>query len=159
MKALSNVKKGSFSDIIARNRQFDLEKVEEFMAGIVLTGNEIKSVRLRNVSIKEAYALVRNGEMFIFNMHIASYHNANSTTNESFDTTRKRKLLLKKSEIRKFSKFTREKGLVIVPTKLFISQNGWAKLQLQLSKKLRKYQIKSKLRERDLRRQMYDGEF
>ncbi len=159
MNALPNIKKKGSLSVVARNRQFGLEKIEQFTAGIVLTGNEIKSVRLGSASIKGAYVLARDGEMFIFNMHIASYRNANSMTNGSLDTVRRRKILLKKSEIKKLSKFTKEKGLVITPMELFISHNGWAKLQLQLSRKLKKYQIKNDLKEKDLRRQMYREEF
>jgi SsrA-binding protein len=117
-----NVEKSIVS--ISKNSHFDIKVIENFTAGIVLSGNEIKSLRTKDVSIKESYILSKNGELYIFNMYIAPYKNANAHISENFDIRPRRKLLMKKSEIRKISKQSKEKGYIISPIKIFINERG-----------------------------------
>lgn len=141
--------------LIVKNSQFDLRIIEKFTAGIVLSGNEIKSLRLKLISIKESYILSKNLELYIFNMYINPYKNANANvSNENSDERRKRKLLMKKSEIKKIFKQSREKSYIIVPIKVFISEKGWAKIEIALAQKLRKYQIKINEKEKEIKRKI-----
>ncbi|WNE41464.1 MAG: SsrA-binding protein [Mycoplasmataceae bacterium] len=152
-----NIENSSIS--IAKNSQFDIRIIDTFTSGIVLSGNEIKSLRLKNVSIKESYILCKNSELYIFNMYIAPYKNANVNVNENVDCRLKRKLLMKKSEIRKIHKQSREKGYIIHPIKIFINERGWAKLELSLAQKLRKHQIKINIKEREIKRKIQKNDF
>lgn len=144
---------------IAKNSQFDIRVIDIFTSGIVLNGNEIKSLRSKNVSIKEAYILCKNGELYIFNMYIAPYKNANANINENINCRLKRKLLMKKSEIRKIHKQSKEKGYIIYPIRIFINERGWAKLELSLAQKLRKYQIKINVKEKEIKRKIQKNDF
>lgn len=139
--------------LVVKNAQFDLKIIEKFTAGIVLSGNEIKALRLKSASIKESYILVRNFELFVFNMYIAPYRNANATAaSANTDERQKRKLLLKKSEIKKIARQSKEKGYIVAPIKVFISDKGWAKIEIALAQKMRKYQIKINEKEKEIKR-------
>jgi SsrA-binding protein len=109
---------------ITKTPQFEFKIIESFIAGIVLTGNEIKSIRKKEVSIKESYVLSKNFELYIFNMYISNYSNASIQPNVKFDERAKRKLLLKKSEIKKITKGSKEKKYSIIPLKVFVSERG-----------------------------------
>ena len=147
------------SILISKNPQFDIKIIEIFVAGIVLSGNEIKSLRSRNVSIRESYITSKNREIFIFNMYIAPYKNANLSINKEFDGRLKRKLLMKKSEIKKIFKYLKEKSCIIFPLKIFINERGWAKIEIAISQKLKKYQIKSELKEKEIKRKIQKRDF
>jgi SsrA-binding protein len=110
--------------LITKTSQFDFKIIETFTSGIVLTGNEIKSLRKKEVSIKESYILSKNFELYIFNMYISIYKNASINPNINNDVRVKRKLLLKKSEIKKIVKQSKEKKYVIIPLKVFINERG-----------------------------------
>lgn len=143
--------------LVARNSQFDLRVIEKFTAGIVLSGNEIKALRLKSASIKESYILVRSSELYIFNMYIAPYKNANANIVSAIsDERQRRKLLLKKSEITKITRRSREKAYIITPVKVFINERGWAKIEIAIAQKLRKYQIKINEKEKEIKRRIKD---
>lgn len=118
--------------VISDNRKarhdFFIEDVIE--AGIVLKGTEVKSLRAGNVNLKDSYASISNGEMFLEGVHISPYDHGNIF---NVDPLRKRKLLLHKREIRKLQQKTKEKGLTLVPLKLYF-HNGKVKVELALAK-------------------------
>ncbi len=131
--------------------QYFLE--DSFSAGILLQGSEIKSIRVGKASIQEAYCKIQGNELFIFNMYIAEYQNASYFDHEP---RRVRKLLLNRTELNKIIKKSKDVGFTIVPTRLFINDKGWAKLDFALAKgkKLhdKREDIKSKEIKRDLDR-------
>ncbi|HLV53905.1 MAG TPA: SsrA-binding protein SmpB [Cryomorphaceae bacterium] len=116
-----------------RNKKasFEYELIDKYEAGIKLTGAEIKSIREGKASIKEAYCFFKSGELWIKNMHISPYEPA-SYNNES--PTRDRKLLLNKGELVKLQKSLKDKGLTIVPTKVYIAESGYAKVEVALAR-------------------------
>lgn len=117
---------------IATNRRarFDYEFVDTFEAGMVLLGSEVKSLRAGNANLGDAYATARDGEMWLFGLHIAPYEFARDGGHEP---TRPRKLLLHKSEITKIASMLAEKGLTLIPTKLYFKE-GKAKVELGLGR-------------------------
>ncbi len=139
--------------VVIKNRKasYQYEFLEEFTAGIVLQGTEIKSIRNSQASIAEAYCRVTDGELFILNMHIEPYE-AGSYNNH--EIRRIRKLLLKRSEITKLEKKTKDVGLTIIPTKLFISENGFAKLNIALAKGKKLYDKRQDLKKKDVKRDL-----
>ncbi len=107
---------------------FDYEILEKLESGIVLLGPEVKSLREGNASLKESYARVENGEMFLYNMYIAPYPAAT----EKPPVRRRRKLLLHASQIHRWGKQVAEKGLTIVPVSVYFNNKGLAKVELAL---------------------------
>ena len=144
-KTTENLKKAE-----NRKARFDYEFVEEFVAGIVLNGCEIKSIRLGNVSINDSYCYVKDGEVFVKGMHIAVYYKSGY---EKIDPLRERKLLLNKKEIRKLKKGVSENGMTIVPTTVFINDKSLAKMKIALAKGKHTYDKKQAIKERDIDRQ------
>ncbi|RHZ35590.1 SsrA-binding protein SmpB [endosymbiont GvMRE of Glomus versiforme] len=122
--------------------------ISKYVAGIVLTGNEIKSLRNYQVSISEAYVLPQKKELYIINMHIATYK-CSYVIESTHSAEKKRKLLLKKREINKLVNVMKAKKYVLIPLQLFISSKGWAKLEIALAQHLRKHQIRKKEQEKD----------
>ncbi len=138
--------------IVARNRKasHDYHLLDRFEAGIELTGTEIKSVRSHNVSLPRGYVQVRNGELWLFDVHIAPYERAGY---EKHDPDRPRKLLLHRREINKIIGSITNKGLTMVPTKMYL-KNGWAKVEVALAKGKKQYDKRAALRKRDADRQV-----
>jgi SsrA-binding protein len=145
------------SKIIAQAKKVfrDYKLMERFVAGIVLTGNEIKSLRNHQVSINEAYILPQKQELYVINMPIAVYKYSNPTDlTKTHDPQRKRKILLKRKEINKLLRVLKAKNYVLVPLQLFITDKGWAKLEIALAQRLRKYQVKEKIKEKEMKREL-----
>jgi SsrA-binding protein len=140
-------------EIKIRNKKssFLYEFLEKFEAGIQLRGTEIKSIRLGKASIKEGYCAFKNGELFVYNIDITPYENASFANHES---KRPRKLLLHKKEIEKLVKKKKDVGLTIIPTLLFINENGYAKLNIALAKGKKIADKRESLKEKDAKRQM-----
>ena len=140
---------------VARNKKafFNYEIVEKFEAGIVLQGSEVKSIRNGKVAIHEAYARVKNGEVWVIGMDVSLYPQAGPHNNH--EPRAVRKLLLHKREINRLIGKTREKGLTLVPLALYF-KNGLAKLQVGLARGNKQYDkretIKNREAARDLRR-------
>jgi SsrA-binding protein len=134
--------------IIVKNRQafFDYEIVQEFEAGIALLGGEVKSVRAGRVSIKEAYGRPRKGELFLVGMHIAPYESAGFQHPEP---TRPRRLLLHRREIRLMISKVEERGMTLVPLKIYL-KNGRVKVQLALVRGKSKYDRREEVKRRDM---------
>ena len=137
-----------------RKAYFNYEILEEFEAGIVLLGPEVKSVRAGHISIKEAFATARGGEIFLTNAHISPYKPAGT---DGYEPTRSRKLLLNKLEITKLIGHSQEKGLTLVPLKVY-NKNGNIKVLIGLGKGKKKYDkretIKQREEERDINRSL-----
>ena len=150
------------SQIIAQAKKNlrDFKILERFVAGLVLTGHEIKSLRNRQVSIGEAYVVPQQKELYVINMNIAAYQYSHARSlDQARDTRRKRKLLLTRREINKIIGTMKAKNYVLIPLQLFINNKGWAKLEIALAQKLRKYQIKEKIKEKEMKRRLREGDF
>ncbi|GIW21322.1 MAG: SsrA-binding protein [Candidatus Sericytochromatia bacterium] len=123
---------------------------EKYQAGIVLKGTEIKSIRMRAVNLKDSFARIENGEVFLYNMHISPYTHGNRFNHEP---TRTRKLLLNKKEIRKLIGKTKEKGYSLIPLKLYFS-GDWVKVELALAKGKKEFDKRESIKEKDIKRQI-----
>jgi SsrA-binding protein len=115
---------------------------------MVLQGSEVKSIRLGKASISEAYCYVKNGEVFVKNMHISEYKQSNKY--DSHDPVRERKLLLKKKEIIKLSEKVSQKGLTIIPLAILLTDTGYMKLEIALAKGKHLYDKRETIKSRDL---------
>jgi len=135
-------------EILNRKARFDYEIFDTLEAGIVLTGNEIKSIRKGSANLKDTYIQIKNGEAFIINMHITNYDKAVFKEEE----TRTRKLLLNKDEILKLNDKVSIKGYTIVPLKLYF-KNGKAKLEIGVAKGKHTYDKKESLKQKDIKRE------
>jgi len=124
---------------------------DHITAGIVLSGTEIKSIRMSKANISDAYGTFINGELYIKNMFIAEYAMGSYNRHE---TRTERKLLLNKRELKKFENKTKEKGFTIVPTLLFINDKGLAKLEIALAKGKQHFDKRNTIKEKDLKRDM-----
>lgn len=138
-------------DINIKNRRatFDYAIGDTFTAGIVLTGTEIKSIRLGKASLVDTYCYVINGEVWIKNMYIAEYFYG---TYNNHTERRDRKLLLTRREIDKLAKANAEPGNTIVPLRLFISQKGYAKIVVGIGRGKKEYDKRQSIKDRDDRR-------
>ncbi|HJS30116.1 MAG TPA: SsrA-binding protein SmpB [Anaerolineales bacterium] len=138
--------------VIATNRKafHDYLILERFEAGLVLLGSEIKSIRGGQISIKEAYVQVSNGEAWLVNAHIAPY---NPSSRQNHDPVRRRKLLLKRKEIRELSESLRQKGLTVVPLRVLL-RDGLAKADLALVRGKRNYDKRQAMAKRDADREV-----
>ena len=135
-------------EIVNRKAKYNYQIFDTIEAGIVLTGTEIKSLRLGKANIKDSYVRVRNNEMYIINMHISSYENGNIFNH---DETRERKLLLHKKEIFKFRDKIKLEGYTIVPLKVYL-KNGRAKVLIVLAKGKKNYDKREDIKKRDIER-------
>lgn len=140
-------------DINIKNRRatFDYAIVEAYTAGIVLTGTEIKSIRLGKASLADTYCYVNNGEVWIKNMYIAEYFYG---TYNNHNERRERKLLLNRREIADLQKNGKESGFSIIPLKLFISDKGYAKIVIALARGKKEFDKRQSIKEREDKRDM-----
>ena len=138
-------------EIKNKRAKFEFEFLETFTAGLQLFGTEIKSIRNNKASIAEAYGIMINGELFIRNMYIADYENG---SHYNHDNKRDRKLLLKKDELKKLDKKLKNKGLTIVPVKLFVNEKGWAKINIALGKGKKIHDKREDLKNKDAQREI-----
>ncbi len=130
---------------------FDYEILERFVAGIVLTGTEIKSLRLGKASLTDCYCYIHNGELFVRGMNISEYHWG---TYNNHAPKRERKLLLNRKEINKLVRATQDNGVTIVGLKLFINDRGLAKLEIGLAKGRKNYDKREYIKEKDAKREL-----
>jgi SsrA-binding protein len=136
---------------VATNRRarFDYEILERLEAGIVLTGSEVKSLRAGRASLTESFARVRDGEVWLENLHIPPYEQGEK---RGYDPKRMRKLLLKRAQIERFIGKTAERGLSLVPIRLYFS-HGLAKVEIGLAKGKRQFEKRQAIAEREMRRE------
>lgn len=139
--------------VIARNKKayHDYHLEDSFDAGLVLMGSEIKSIRANKVSLRDGFVQERDGEMWLMNVHIATYDEAGIFGHS--DPLRPRKLLLHKREIAEISARIRERGYTVVPTSLYL-QNGRAKVEIALARGKKQYDKRETIAKRDAERQI-----
>jgi SsrA-binding protein len=145
--------KGGDGNIVIKNKKasHDYEFIEKFVAGIVLSGTEIKSIRLGKATLADSYCFFNNGELFIKGMHIAEYWWGNLNNH---DPLRERKLLLTARELRKIERKIKESGLTIIVIKVFISGRGLAKAEIAISRGKKEYDKRETLKRKDASREM-----
>ena len=151
-------KKRFSNDINIKNRKASYEYafIDKFVAGIVLKGTEIKSIKEGKASLQEAYCHIFNEEMYIKGMHIAEF---NEGTFNNHEPVRERKLLLEKKEIQKIDSKFKEKGLSIIPLRLFVNKRGFAKIEIALAKGKKIYDKRDSIKERDVKREFDRNNF
>ena len=141
--------KGRKTVIINRRARHEYFIEETYEAGICLSGTEVKSVRLGKASIQEAFAKVENGEVWLVNMYIAPYEQG---TRYNLDPVRPRKLLLHRIEIERLTAKSQQKGLTLIPLKMFF-QRGYAKIELGVGRGKKLYDKREAIAERDAERE------
>lgn len=144
-------KKKKNVEIVNRRAEFEYYFVDKFEAGIVLLGTEIKAIRKGNSNLNDAYCLFKNGELFIKNMFIAEYEHGNVFNHE---TRRLRKLLLRRVELRKLERRVKERGLTIVPYRVFISERGFVKLEIALAQGKKSFDKRESIKQKDAKRDL-----
>ena len=143
-------KKGSKAVATNRRAGRDYIMLEKFVAGIVLTGTEIKSVRGGKVTLQGGFVQEKSGELYLIDVHIAPYERAG---HQAHDPTRPRKLLLHRREIRKIMDSLATKGLTMIPTKMFL-KDGWAKVEIALARGKKQYDKRAEIAKRDAERRV-----
>ena len=139
-------------NIINKKAKFEYQLLDQYKAGIVLTGTEIKSIRLSKASISESFCeFNNNNELFIINMFIDEYEFGN---HHNHKTKSQRKLLLNKKELRKLNKDVKNTGLTIVPLKVFINEKGFAKVLISLAKGKKTFDKRQVIKERESKIQL-----
>ncbi len=138
---------------VATNRRarYNYHLLDQFDAGLSLTGSEIKSIRAGRVDLRDGYVSIQDGEAWLHNVHVATYAAA---SRENHEETRTRKLLLKQREIRKLEGLVVGKGLTIVPVRLYISEKGLAKLEIALARGKHLYDKRDTIAHREAQRNM-----
>ena len=146
------------STVLIKNRRasFDYEFLETYTAGIQLVGTEIKSIRAGKCSLQDAYCFFVGNELFVRGMNIALYHWGSWGQHEP---VRDRRLLLNRRELRHLQQADKQKGLTIIAVKLFIADNGFAKLLIALAKGKKEYDKRQSIKEKDVRREMDRGDY
>lgn len=134
-----------------RKASFEYYLLEKFIAGIVLTGTEIKSIRQGKASLSEAFCVFNQEELFIRDMHIAEYKFG---THNNHEPKRDRKLLLNARELKKLRTKFNEKGLAIIPVLMFINEKGLAKVEIALAKGKHHYDKRESLKKKDMKREI-----
>lgn len=139
--------------VIAQNKKafHDYDILDRWEAGIVLTGDEVKSIRAGHISLVGAYATIHHNELYLINANISPYSHAYSKTEEQ--AKRSRKLLVTKRELRKLMSEIARKGITAVPLKIYINDKGLIKVEIGLAKHKKAHGIKEMLKERDIQRE------
>lgn len=132
-----------------RKATFDYDIIESFTAGMVLTGTEIKSIRLAKAGLADTYCLIENGELWVKNMYIAEYSYGSYNNHAAH---RDRKLLLNKKELRRIVKAAQQPGFSVIPLRLFINERGLAKLVIAIAKGKKLYDKRQAIKEREDKR-------
>lgn len=144
-------KKYELPEIVNRKAKFNYEFLETYKAGMVLTGTEIKSVKEAKVNIGDSFCYFRQGELWLKNLHISEYKNGSYANHEPL---RLRKLLLTKKEIKKLEGKIKEKGLTIIPFKLFFGERGLAKIEIALARGKKSFDKRESIKERDTKKEI-----
>ena len=132
-----------------RKASFEYQFIDKYVAGIMLLGTEIKSIRNNQANISDAYCVFMEEELFVKNLHIAEYRHGGKSNHEP---KRARKLLLNRQELNKMIGKVKEKGMSIIPIRLFINDQGKAKLEIALAKGKKIYDKRESIKEKDLQR-------
>lgn len=138
-------------NIVNRRASFEFSFLEKFVAGMQLTGTEIKSIREGKASLAEGYCFLQKGELWIKNMHISEYTEG---TYNNHNPIRDRKLLLSKAELNKLEKKLKDQGLTIIPLRMFIAESGYAKLEIALAKGKKLHDKREDIKKKDTQREI-----
>ena len=138
-------------NIVNRRAKFEYEFLEEYITGIQLHGAEVKSIRAGKANLSDSFCYFKKVELYIKNFHIADYK---YNTVREMSPVRERKLLLRKRELRKLEKGSREKGLTIIPYRIFINERGWVKLKIALARGKKTRDKRQTIKERESKREM-----
>lgn len=141
------------NDVNIRNRQagFEFELLDKYVAGLVLRGTEIKSIRESKVNLQDGYCYFNDGELFAKGITIDQYAQG---THYNHEAQRERKLLLKRTELIKLEKRVEEKGLTLIPLRLFINERGYAKLEIALGRGKKLHDKRNTIKDRDAKREL-----
>jgi len=141
------------NDINIRNKRagFEFELLDKYIAGLVLKGTEIKSIREGKVNLQDGYCYFSHGELFVKGITITPYAQG---THYNHEAARERKLLLKRSELKKLEGKVEEKGLTLVPVRLFVNDRGFAKLEFALARGKKTHDKRDSIKERDIKREL-----
>ena len=134
-----------------KKASFEYHFIDKYIAGIVLQGSEIKSIRLGKVNLQDSYCTFLNDELYVKELHISPYELARNYNHEA---KRDRKLLLNKRELKKLLTKNKEKGLTIIPIRIFLTDSGLAKLEIALAKGKKIYDKREDIKARDMKRDM-----
>lgn len=137
--------------IFNKKAKFEYEFLYTINAGIVLKGTEIKSLRIGKANLSDAYCLIKSGELFINNLHISEYKFG---TYNNHEPKRQRKLLITKIELKKLHNKVKEKGLSIIPYKIFLTDRGLAKIEIALAKGKKTHDKRESIKEKDMKRNL-----
>lgn len=139
--------------IIAVNKKarYEYHIIDTFEVGIVLTGTEVKSLRAGKVNLQDSYARVENAELLLYNMHIGQYQQGNRFNQEP---KRVRKLLMHKREILRLIGYTKEKGLTLIPLKIFFNERGWVKIKMATARGKKSYDKRQDIKTREAKREI-----
>ena len=146
-----NMKTANNVNIKNKRATFDYAALDCFVAGIVLSGTEIKSIRLGKAGLADTFCYINNGEVWVKNMYVAEYSFGSYNNHQ---IRRDRKLLLTKKEIAKMQKMSQQSGYTIVPLKLFINEKGLAKMSVGIARGKKEYDKRQSIREREDKRAM-----
>ena len=138
-----------------RKAEFEYHLITTFTAGIVLTGTEIKSIRAGKVNLTDSYCSFINGELWAHNIHISEYANGSYNNHEP---KRDRKLLLNRKELKKLQSKLNDRGMTIIPTRMWINENGYAKLDIALARGKKMFDKRDSIKEKDQRRAAARGD-
>jgi SsrA-binding protein len=130
---------------------FEFHLLDNYVAGIMLTGTEIKSIRAAKANLSDAYCIFENGELWVKNMHVSEYKEGSYN---NVEPKRQRKLLLTKKELYKLNQKVKTKGMTIIPVKLFLNERGYAKLEIALARGKKFHDKREDLKLKDARREM-----
>lgn len=149
--------KKNAADINIKNRkaEFEYHLLSTFTAGIVLTGTEIKSIRAGKVNLADSYCSFINGELWAHNIHISEYANGSYNNHEP---KRDRKLLLNRKELKKIQSKLNDRGMTVIPTRMWINENGYAKLDIALARGKKMFDKRDSIKEKDQRRAAARGD-
>lgn len=139
-------------EIVNRKARHEYAMLQKLEAGIMLRGSEVKSIRAGKVNMSDAWCIIEAGELYLKNLHIAEYEQAGSDNQHM--TKANRKLLLHKSELRKLERRVKEKGLTIIPYRIYFSDRGIVKCEIWLAQGKKSFDKRETIKERDVKREM-----
>ena len=140
-----------FKEIVNRKAKFEYHFLQDYDAGIMLVGTEVKSIKAGNANLTDAYCLFRDGELFMKNLYIAEYNYGNVNNHE---TRRDRKLLLKKAELKKMQRRVKEKGYSVVPYKIYQNERGMIKVEIYTAQGKKSFDKRNAIKDKDQKREM-----
>ncbi|OKL39641.1 SsrA-binding protein SmpB [Pontibacter flavimaris] len=138
-------------NIVNRKASFEFQFLDKYTAGVMLMGTEIKSIREGKVNMQDGYCVFTRSELWLHNVHISTYTEG---THYNHEPMRARKLLLNKSELRKLERGAEEQGVTIIPTRIFVNDRGFAKVEIALARGKKLYDKRQDIKEKDMKREM-----